>query len=187
MKSLGIRIVGNAGQGIVLAGKILAVAAIYEGMNSTQTQSYGAAPRIGQVVSEVIISEEEITYFRVLNPHVLIILSPAPVKNHLREIKPGGVYICGESILMRNPELFSKGIESYCYPVEEMSHRVCGSPKASNMIALGILTGITKIVSTESVEAAIRDCVPQTARDFNIRCFQSGLKSAGFKDIESRI
>jgi len=40
-----IRLAGAGGQGLILAGIILAGAAIYDGKNATQTQSYGPEAR----------------------------------------------------------------------------------------------------------------------------------------------
>jgi 2-oxoglutarate ferredoxin oxidoreductase subunit gamma len=52
-----IRLSGSGGQGLILAGLILAeAAAIYEGKNAVQTQSYGPEARGGASKSEVIIS-----------------------------------------------------------------------------------------------------------------------------------
>ena len=58
-----LRLSGEGGQGLVLAGKILAeAAAIYEDHNATQSQSYGPEARGGASKSEVIISDGEIDY-----------------------------------------------------------------------------------------------------------------------------
>lgn len=182
MKTCGIKIVGGAGQGVVVAGKILALAAIYDGMNSTQTQTYGPAPRMGQVVSEVIISEEEITYFKVLSPHILLMLSPPLQTNYFSEIKPGGIYIGGADFASKNPKAFSIGIKSYYYPIEEMSRSACGSGKTSNLIALGILIGLTGIIAPKAVEEAIGGCFPARDRSANISCFYYGYQAVKTRD-----
>ena len=58
-----VRLSGEGGQGLVLAGKVLAeAAAIYDDMNATQSQSYGPEARGGASRSEVIISDEDIDY-----------------------------------------------------------------------------------------------------------------------------
>ena len=62
-KKVEIRLSGSGGQGLILAGLILAeAAAIYEGMNAVQTQSYGPEARGGASRSEVIISTDEILF-----------------------------------------------------------------------------------------------------------------------------
>jgi 2-oxoglutarate ferredoxin oxidoreductase subunit gamma len=56
-----IRLAGEGGQGMILAGIILAeAAAIYDGKNAVQTQSYGPEARGGASKAEVIIAQGEI-------------------------------------------------------------------------------------------------------------------------------
>ena len=56
------RLSGSGGQGLLLAGIVLAEAAILEGKNAVQTQSYGPEARGGASKSEVIISDGPIDY-----------------------------------------------------------------------------------------------------------------------------
>ncbi len=50
-----IRLAGEGGQGMILAGVILAeAAAVYDGLNAVQTQSYGPEARGGASRSEVV-------------------------------------------------------------------------------------------------------------------------------------
>ena len=71
-----LRLSGEGGQGLVLAGKILAeAAAIYEDHNATQSQSYGPEARGGASRSEVIVSDVEIDYPEVISADVLLCMS----------------------------------------------------------------------------------------------------------------
>jgi 2-oxoglutarate ferredoxin oxidoreductase subunit gamma len=64
-----IRFAGFGGQGIIKSGIITATAAcIYSGKNAVQTQSYGPESRGGACKSEVVISEEEIDFPKVIEP-----------------------------------------------------------------------------------------------------------------------
>jgi len=51
-----IRLTGSGGQGLILGGIILAEAAILDGKNAIQSQSYGPEARGGASKAEVIIS-----------------------------------------------------------------------------------------------------------------------------------
>ena len=58
-----IRLAGEGGQGMILAGIILAeAAAIYDKKNAIQTQSYGPEARGGASKSEVIIGTGELDH-----------------------------------------------------------------------------------------------------------------------------
>jgi 2-oxoglutarate ferredoxin oxidoreductase subunit gamma len=56
MEKYEVRLSGSGGQGLLLAGIILAEGAINDGKNAVQTQSYGPEARGGASKSEVIIS-----------------------------------------------------------------------------------------------------------------------------------
>ena len=62
MTRLDVRICGLGGQGVVLAGQILGRAAVYDGRNVVQTQSYGAEARGSAAKSEVIIADNKIGF-----------------------------------------------------------------------------------------------------------------------------
>ena len=71
-----IIITGFGGQGIILAGNILGKSAtLFEKKNATLIQSYGPEARGGSCVAQVVVSEENIEYPYVENPHVLICMS----------------------------------------------------------------------------------------------------------------
>ena len=89
MKQYQIIIAGSGGQGIIVMGQILARAALLEGRNAAQTQSYGIAQRGGFCAAEVITDEDEILFQQVERPDAVVVLgreaaerfacTPAPV------------------------------------------------------------------------------------------------------------
>ncbi|MCK5631177.1 2-oxoacid:acceptor oxidoreductase family protein, partial [Candidatus Bathyarchaeota archaeon] len=70
-----VRICGLGGQGVVLAGQILGRAAVYMGKNVVQTQSYGAEARGSTAKSEVIISNDRISFPKVRRCDLMIAMS----------------------------------------------------------------------------------------------------------------
>ena len=74
-QKLEIRLSGSGGQGVILASIILADAAIEEGMNAIQTQSYGPEARGGASKAEVIISRDEIKFPKVSDCEILLSLT----------------------------------------------------------------------------------------------------------------
>lgn len=91
-----IRLAGEGGQGMILAGIILAeAAAIYDGKQATQTQSYGPEARGGASRSEVVISDDEIDHPEVLEPNIVIALSQEAYKKICQICTPGWLVDCG--------------------------------------------------------------------------------------------
>ena len=67
-----IRLSGSGGQGVILAGIIIAEAAISMGHNAVQSQSYGPEARGGASKAEVIINDEDIFFTKVLKPDIML-------------------------------------------------------------------------------------------------------------------
>ena len=88
-----IRIAGLGGQGVVLAGQILGKAAIFEGFNAVQTQSYGAEARGSAAKSEVIIADDRIWYPYVRKCDILIALSQEALNKYIKDLKENGMLI----------------------------------------------------------------------------------------------
>lgn len=99
MSSIEIRLGGSGGQGLILAGIILAEAAILDGKNSVQSQSYGPEARGGSSKVEVIISNEYITYPKVLKPDILLTLASSAYLCYKNDMKENGIIIIDESII----------------------------------------------------------------------------------------
>ena len=70
-----IVLTGTGGQGLILAGIILAEAAVLDGKQAIQTQSYGPEARGGASRAEVIISDEAIDYPKVQKADTLLAMS----------------------------------------------------------------------------------------------------------------
>src|SRR5574340_1233937 len=100
----GIRLAGSGGQGLILAGIILAEAAgIYDGKYVCQTQSYGPAARGGASKAEVVISDAEIDYPKAIQPDVLLALNQASLDKYLADLKPGGVLLVDADLVREVP------------------------------------------------------------------------------------
>ena len=70
-----LRLSGSGGQGLILAGIILAEAALHDGKNVVQSQSYGPEARGGASKAEVIISDDVINYPKVNKSVMLVSLT----------------------------------------------------------------------------------------------------------------
>ncbi|WP_456474437.1 2-oxoacid:acceptor oxidoreductase family protein, partial [Candidatus Pyrohabitans sp.] len=152
-----VRFSGFGGQGIVTAGIILARAAsIHDGMQAVQTQSYGPEARGGASKSEVIISDQEILYPKVLRPDIFVVMSGQAMQKYIGELKKDGVIIYDSSLIKTPPE---KG-RAYAVPATLLAKRELGKTIVANIILLGALTSITQVVSREAMEKAVLESVP---------------------------
>ncbi len=165
---------GYGGQGLVLAGIILAEAAvIYEGKNATHNQSYGPEARGGASRSEIIISDEEINYPEIERPDILLAMTQDALDKYGESVKEGGLIII-DTLYIKEVKPRSD-VEIYELPITEISIRETGKPLSANIVALGVLVSLTGIVKRESLEAAMLNRVPPATRDLNLKALRAAF------------
>lgn len=165
-----IRLAGTGGQGMILAGIILADAAIRDGKNAVQTQNYGPEARGGASRSEVIISSGEIDYPEVLQADVLLCMSQEACDTYHQNLKRNGLLIVDSSMVRRAPRQDAIRADLTAWAVQETGREI-----AANIVALGFLVGLTRLVSREALEAAVVARTPQGTRDLNLKALARGL------------
>jgi len=166
-----IRISGLGGQGVILAGQILGRAAVYDGKNAVQTQSYGAEARGTTAKSEVIISDGMIGFPAIRKCDVLIVMSQGASEKNISDLKEDGILIIDSTNIQKIPEI---NVKIFKVPATEIAEISFGHKVYANMIMLGALTKITSIISEESMEKAIRDAVPKKSITVNIQAYKRG-------------
>ena len=130
-----IIIAGFGGQGIMLAGKLLAQTAMNAGKEVTYMPSYGAEVRGGTANCMVVIAEQEIACPVVGNPNSLIVLNKASLNKFGPRLKKGGLLIMNSSLIDSEPEL-DNSIEIIAIPADNLAVEL-GNKKVTNMVALG--------------------------------------------------
>ncbi len=175
-----IRLAGSGGQGLVLAGVILAEAAgIYDGKYVCQTQSYGPEARGGASKAEVVISDAEIDYPKAIRPDVLLAMSQKSLDAYLGDLKAEGVLLVDADLVQEVPESGALAI-----PFTRLA-REAGREVVANIVALGALAAVTGAVSREALQAAVLDRVPASSRALNEKALEAGL-TAGAKVLAAR-
>ena len=172
-----VRLSGEGGQGIVLAGVILAeAAAIYDGKNATQTQVYGPESRGGASKAEVIISDEEIDYPKALSVDLLLALTQAAADRYGHEVRPSGIVIPDSSKVVTPPR---GSFAAHLLPIIETAKEAVGKTMVANIVSLGAIVGLSKVVSRQSIEQAILARVPKGTEDLNRRALEAGFALVG--------
>jgi 2-oxoglutarate ferredoxin oxidoreductase subunit gamma len=172
-----IRLSGEGGQGIVLAGVILAeAAAIYDGKNATQTQVYGPESRGGASKAEVIISDEEIDYPKAISVDLLLALTQAAADKFSHDLKPSGILVLDSSKVRDVP----KGeFAVHNLPIIDTAKETVGKAMVANIVSLGVIVGLSKVVSRRAIEEAVLARVPKGTEELNRRALEAGFALAG--------
>ena len=169
-----IRLAGEGGQGMILAGIILAeAAAIYDGKQATQTQSYGPEARGGASRSEVVISDGEIDHPEVLSADVVVALSQEAYKKFEKTVRMGGLLIVDEDRVKTSADF--RGVK---IPIARLAQETTGRAITANTVALGVLVGLTDVVSRAAIEKAVAARAPGGTGEMNRKALQAGFDAA---------
>lgn len=168
-----VRLAGLGGQGIILAGIIVAEAAgIHEGKEVVQTQAYGAEARGGFSRSDVVICDEKIFYPKASKLDFLLAMSQSAYEENLPSLKKGGVLLVDSTYVSE-----VSGPNIYAIPFSKIAREKFGRENVANIITLGAITQIFPIISTESMEKAVLTRVPKRFVDMNKNAFNEGVKA----------
>ena len=169
-----IRLSGSGGQGLIVAGIILAEAAgVYDGKHVCQTQSYGPEARGGASKAEVVVGDEEIDYPKAVKPDLLLAMNQKSCDAYAMDLKRDGTLIVDSTFVKQLPTTRAVGI-----PFTQLARSELGKEMFANIIALGALTRLTGVVSLKGLEAAVLARVPAGTEDANRRALQLGIEAA---------
>jgi 2-oxoglutarate ferredoxin oxidoreductase subunit gamma len=171
-----IIISGSGGQGMILAGKILAeAAAIYDNKEAIMSQSYGPEARGGASRAEIIISSEPINYPKVMQTNILLVMTQEAMDKYGEELKPQGLLIVNETLVTSIPRQFKNVFKA---PFTSLAVNELKAQIVANVIALGTLAELTGVVSRESLTKAVIDMVPKKALALDKLAVDLGFKLA---------
>jgi 2-oxoglutarate ferredoxin oxidoreductase subunit gamma len=171
-----IRLSGSGGQGLILAGQVLAeAAAIYDDNNATQSQSYGPEARGGASRSDVIISDGEIDYPKATTIDFLLAFTQEACDKYKADLKKGGIILADSKEVTKTP---LGDFKIYTVPIIEIAEKEIGKTVVANVVALGLITGLSKVVTPAAMEQAIRARVPKGTEEINLKAFRKGLETA---------
>jgi len=171
-----VRIAGFGGQGVVLSGIVLGTAAMYDNHFSTQVQSYGPEARGGACKSEVVISDEEISFPMVTRPEFFIALSQEALDKYIGDLPEGKTLLVDEDLVKSIPE--GKGIKIHRLPMTRIADRKLKNRMFTNIVMIGAVTDFTGLVSREAMREAVKNIVPRATIEKNLTALEAGFSLA---------
>ena len=166
------RLSGSGGQGLLLAGIVLSEAAILDDKNVAQTQSYGPEARGGSSKAEVVISDTDIDYPKCTDPDYLLALTGDAYRAY-GPMQGKGVIIVDSSITL-DPAIKAK---TFSVPILETTKKI-GKTIVTNIVALGVIGGLSGVVKQEALEQAVLGRVPRGTEELNVSALKAGFELA---------
>lgn len=169
---LEIRLAGSGGQGLVLAGIILAEAAgLFEGRPVAQTQVYGPESRGGASRTDVIIDRVAIDYPKATAPDALLVMSEDAWKRFGGSVQRGGLVVYDAGLVQPKTGAETQAVG---LPLTAVARNTLGRAIVANVVGLGALVALSHAVSREALEAAVRRRAPQGSEELNARALATG-------------
>lgn len=145
-------IAGFGGQGVILAGKILAQAGMDHGLEVTWLPSYGPEMRGGTANCTVVLSDEPVGSPIVDDPSALIAMNLPSLEKFESTVVEGGTIVVNSSLIDRAVKRSDAQVA--CLQLNELAQKV-GSLRAINMVALGAYIKTMKILPLDTVKGAM--------------------------------
>lgn len=157
-----VLLTGIGGQGVQLAGSILALAATREGREVMSLGTYGGTMRGGSTDASIVIADTPI-----LSPPIVSEAGNALAMHHAffapvaARLRPGALVLCNSTVFDTLPE--DPDLQVLDLPATRLATEQ-GNPMAAALVLLGGFCALRELVSLESLVAAMEEAVPSYRR-----------------------
>ena len=156
-------------------------ASLFDEKEAVQTQSYGPEARGGASKCEVVISDTAVDYPKVQSPDILVAMSNEALIKYIVDLKDNGILIVdpGTTDVEDVRDFIEEhNIEVYEAPATKTATDEIGLKIVANIVMVGAITKITKVISKEAAIKAIEASVPKGTEEKNVAAFEAGYALA---------
>lgn len=172
-----LMIAGFGGQGVLLAGKLLAYAGMLERKHVTWFPSYGAEIRGGTANCTIVISTEEIGSPVIQHPSAMLVLNEASFKKFEKNVCPGGDLFLNSSLVSETSS--RQDIATIQVPANDIAAEL-GDLRIANIVMLGAFLKRTGVIGIPAVTAALKEVLPERKHfliPLNLQALERGAES----------
>ncbi len=149
---------GVGGQGIQLAAKTLALAAVVEGGQAMMCGHYGGEMRGGQTDASVVVADHDLRALPILPAAwSAIVMSQKYWEPTQARIRPGGIVAVNGDLVLE--DLPADGLRVYPYPAQRLAAEA-GAPLGASLVLLGAFCTLTGLCSADCLVEAMKRLVP---------------------------
>lgn len=174
-----LRFTGVGGQGVLLAGEILAESRIRAGGYGIQASTYTSQVRGGPTKVDILLDSKEILYPYANEGHIDFMLSTAQVSydQFKNGVKEGGIIVVEPNLVTPSDE-DRKRFKIYEIPIITIAKEEVGNVVTQSVVALGATVAFTKCVDRNLVYETMISKVPAKVVELNKKAFELGEKYA---------
>ena len=173
-----LRFTGVGGQGVLLAGEILATAYINAGKYGVQAATYTSQVRGGPTKVDIILDDEPILYPYAVDGEIDFMLSVADKSYQLFKdgVKEGGIIVYEPNLVYPTEDDKARW---KMFPIEviTIAKEKVGNVITQSVVALAIATRMNNL-DKDLVYQAMIETVPAKAVEVNKKAFELGYQAA---------
>ncbi|MHC4469636.1 MAG: 2-oxoacid:acceptor oxidoreductase family protein [Planctomycetota bacterium] len=168
---------GFGGQGLMVIGRLLALAGLAEAKEVTWLPSYGPEMRGGTANCTVIVGDRPIGSPLIPSPKAAVVMNRPSLEKFAPKLKPGGVLVVNSSLIPIRAE--RDDITEFRIRADDIALEE-GSRRAANLVVLGALVGLMEIVGHDTLRDAIHEAFERKPEflETNLRSFERGYEMA---------
>ena len=169
---------GIGGQGVLVAGMVLADIAMEDGKNVSWYPSYGFEMRGGAANCEVKIGDEDLQSPYCYEPDILLTMSESAIDSFEERLKPGGVLLVNSSLV--NPDRkYRDDIKVIKVPATDIANKL-DNHRGTNIIMLGALAGASDLYDVDHVRDGMNHYFEKKGKNKpkNVAAFDAGARAA---------
>ncbi|MDD3344076.1 MAG: 2-oxoacid:acceptor oxidoreductase family protein [Sulfurospirillaceae bacterium] len=174
-----LRFVGVGGQGVILAGEILAVAKIKEGGYGVKASTYTSQVRGGPTKVDILLDETEILFPYANEGEIEFMIATAQVSfnNFKSGVKEGAIIVIEPNLVTVSEEDRKKWriIE---IPLITIAKEEVGNVITQSVVALAITVEMTQVLPHDLVRQVMLSKVPEKVHPDNNKAYDLGVKYA---------
>ena len=167
---------GFGGQGILLAGTILANAFMLDDKNVTWYPCYGAEMRGGTVNCEVVVSDSEVSSVHKRECDYALVLNQQSFDRFVKNVRTGGTIIANSTLVSESKP--RDDIHYVFAPMGKIANDL-GTNKVTNVVSLGVLSSVVDIISGDALKLAIEKVLGEKKKDLlplNMKALKAGAE-----------
>ena len=165
---------GFGGQGILLAGTVLANAFMLDDKNVTWYPCYGAEMRGGTVNCEVVVSDSDVSSVHKQNCDYALVLNQQSFDRFISSVKPNGIIVANSTLVAETKP--RDDIHYVFAPMGELANSL-GTSKVTNIVSLGVLSEVVEFISKDALKKAIERVLGEKKKDLlplNMKALEIG-------------
>ena len=172
-----IRFAGVGGQGNILAGEWVALAAHNMGLHAVQSPTYTAQVRGGPTSVDILIDKQMIVYPRLTEINFFLCLAQGAWDVFAKQLKPDAIIVIDPNQV----QSVTPGPQQiYRVPIIQITKQTVGKMVYTSAVSLGIFSRLLPVIPKPMMIQTIEQNAPAGTVENNLAAF-----NAGWNAIES--